>query len=117
MRRGAALKVNAGMGKQFAMKISRTASVFLLAVVLAGILFAMEGAVRQWMPQQLVRLYNIPDRDLGITIAPNQNYHDRYGNNYWIKTNRGEPKWGLEFRLAMNPMIYFSRLLGAGYAL
>ena len=58
---------------------------FLAAALSAAI---MEAGIRFLRPQQLVRAYALPDEDVGTLSRPSQNYHDLYGNDYWVRTNK-----------------------------
>ena len=58
----------------------------LVATAVFGVA-AMETGVRFVQPQQLVRAYTTWDEDVGTLSRPSQNYHDLYGNDYWVRTN------------------------------
>lgn len=65
----------------------RVGNILLLLVILSMGLWLMELGVRGLRPQQLVRAYGLPDAEIGTRLRPSARYHDRYGNDYWVRIN------------------------------
>lgn len=65
----------------------RVGNLLLLLVILSLGLGLMELGVRGLRPQQLVRAYGLPDAEIGTRLRPAARYHDRYGNDYWVRIN------------------------------
>ena len=64
-------------------------NIALLVATAAFGMAVMEAGVRFVQPQQLVRAYVLPDGDVGSLNRPSRNFHDFYGNDYWVRTNEG----------------------------
>lgn len=47
----------------------------------------MEVVVRMVLPQHLVRDYVVADIETGGRLQKNADYHDLYGNDYYVRTN------------------------------